>query len=59
MHRSVEAGFIESMIEGDTDAAQERLRGLMLDGELIEFYETISKSMDLVIEELDRRGLKS
>jgi len=60
MHRSIEEGFLVSMIEGDEGSARERLRAdYMLDGELIEFYETISRSLDLINDELKIRGLRT
>jgi hypothetical protein len=55
MHQSVEAGCLESVIEGDPDATRERLRKYMLDGELIEFYDHVSTLLDLVGNEVTRR----
>lgn len=58
MHRSIEEGFLISMIEGREELAAERLSpAFMKDGELIEFYETISKSLDLINAEITARGL--
>jgi hypothetical protein len=58
MHRSIEEGFIVSMVEGDEERAAERLSPKwMKDGELIEFYETISRSLDLINLEIEARGL--
>lgn len=60
MHRSIEEGFIVSMVEGDEERAAERLSPKwMKDGELIEFYETISKSLDLINLEIKARGLRT
>jgi len=60
MHRSIEEGFLVSMIEGDLPEAEIRISpGFMRDGELIEFYETISKSMDVLQKEITRRGLRT
>lgn len=57
MHRSVEAGCIESVVEGDLDAVRYRLRECMMDGELTEFGNQVSGLLDLVNEEIVRRGL--
>lgn len=58
MHRSIEEGFLVSMIEGREELAAERLtEKFMKDGELIKFYETISKSLDVINAEIEARGL--
>lgn len=56
MHRSIEEGCLISVIEGKPDDTRQRLREYMLDGELIEFYEHVSTLLDLVGEEVTRRG---
>lgn len=56
LHRSIEEGCLVSVIEGQPDDTRQRLRDYMRDGELIEFYEHVSTLMDLIGEEVARRG---
>ena len=56
LHQSIEAGCLESVIEDDPDRTRERLQKYMLDGELIEFHGQVSQLLDLINEEISRRG---
>lgn len=57
LHQSLEAGCLESVIEGRPEDTRQRLRDHMLNGELIEFHGQVSQLLDLVNEEISaRRG---
>lgn len=56
MRQSLEETVIIAVIEGRQDEVRTHLRDQFLDGELIEFYEHVSALLDLVGEEVARRG---
>lgn len=54
-HRSVEAGCLESLIEGEPMDTSYRLGELMLDRELLEFREHVSTLLNMIDEEIGER----
>jgi hypothetical protein len=56
MRQSLEETVMIAVIEGRPDEVRSHLRDQFLDGELIEFYEQVSALLDLVGEEVTRRG---
>jgi hypothetical protein len=56
---STEGSVIHAMIEGREDDAKLVVGAHFNDLELIEFHETLAKTMDVVLAEATRRGLRT
>jgi len=54
---STEGSILHAVIEGRTTDANMIITAHLNDTELIEYYEALAKTMDLVIADATRRGL--
>lgn len=55
---STEAAIMHAVIENRHDDAIEMIKTSLFDGELIEFYESVSQLLDLLAADAERRGIR-